>query len=263
MSDSERLFEDGAAYERLMGRWSQRVGEPFLDWLALPPGLQWLDVGCGNGAFTEVVIRRSKPAAIAGIDPSTEQIAYARTRPGTKMASFQVADAQSLPFTSHSFDVAAMALVISFIPDPLKAVAEMARVVRPGGTFATYMWDFAGGGAPVNPIYLASKSMGLTAPLPPGAAMSSREALQDAWASVGADAIETSVISIRIEHESFEAFWDANSLPIGPLGVMIQKLSDGQRLRLREHLREHLPVTADGRVVYNSFANAVKGRAGA
>ena len=106
-------------------------------WLDVPKNLSWLDVGCGNGAFTEELIARCAPAAVTAIDPSDDQIAYARTRPGARMTDFCVGDAQNLLFDDNSFDVAAMALVISSLPDPGKAVAEMARVVRPGGWVAT------------------------------------------------------------------------------------------------------------------------------
>jgi len=137
MNQAPNLFDDGKAYERLMGRWSRVAGEKFLDWLAAPKNLKWIDVGCGNGAFTEVLIARCSPAAVIGVDPSEGQIAYARTRPGAKPAEFRVAGAQDLPFAENSLDAAAMALVIVFVPDPAKAVAEMARVVRPGGIVAT------------------------------------------------------------------------------------------------------------------------------
>jgi ubiquinone/menaquinone biosynthesis C-methylase UbiE len=140
MAEAHKLFTDGEAYERMMGRWSRLVGEAFLDWLALPSGLRCLDVGCGNGAFTEVLIARCAPATVSGLDPSEEQIAYARQRPGAKPAEYRVGDALALPFVDGSFDAALMALAIVFVPDPVKAVAEMVRVVRPGGWVATYMW---------------------------------------------------------------------------------------------------------------------------
>ena len=142
------LFTDGKAYERLMGRWSQVVGVKFIDWLGAPKGLRWIDVGCGNGAFTEVLIARAAPAAVTGIDPSPDQIDYARKRPAAKLAQFRVGDAQALPFDDNSFDAASMALVITFFSDPLKAAREMVRVVKPGGLVATYMWDFPAGGIP-------------------------------------------------------------------------------------------------------------------
>lgn len=159
MNEAPNLFRDGQAYERMMGRWSHRVGEKFLDWLDAPKGLRWIDVGCGNGAFTEVLIARCAPAAVTGIDPSEHQIDYARERNSVRKAQFRVANAQSLPFGDNSFDAAAMALVISFLADPLKAAQEMARVVRPGGPVAAYMWDIPGGGLPVNPIYVGLQEL--------------------------------------------------------------------------------------------------------
>ncbi len=145
-----------------MGRWSRLAGEKFLDWLDPPKNLSWIDVGCGNGAFTEVLIARCSPAAVTGVDPSDGQLAFARTRPGAKMAQFRVADAQILPFADNSFDAASMALVITFIPDPVKAAKEMARVVKPGGWVATYMWDFAGGGLPTPADLGGGESLGMS-----------------------------------------------------------------------------------------------------
>src|SRR5215468_7208136 len=141
MGENEKLFTDGEAYERRIGRWSRLVGETFLDWLAVPKGMRWLDVGCGNGAFTAVLIARCAPAAVSAIDPSEGMLTYARMRPNTKLAEFRVGDAQALPYPDRSFDAATMALAISFIPDPLKAVKEMMRVVGPSGWVAAYMWD--------------------------------------------------------------------------------------------------------------------------
>ena len=185
MGQADKLFTDGEAYERLMGRWSRLVGEVFLDWLGVPKNLRWLDVGCGNGAFTETLIGHCGPETVIAIDPSDDQLVYARTRRGVKTAEFQVGDAQKLPFAAHSFDVAVMALVISFLPDPAQAVAEMARVVRPGGWVATYMWDIPGGGAPTDPIYVAMESMGMTSVRPANPVVSRREALQNLWEKTG------------------------------------------------------------------------------
>jgi ubiquinone/menaquinone biosynthesis C-methylase UbiE len=102
MSKPDKLFTDGQTYERLMGRWSRLVAQVFLDWLNAPNNLTWLDVGCGNGAFTEELIVRCAPAAVSGIDPSDDQLAYARTRPGARMADLRVGDAQKLPFDDDS-----------------------------------------------------------------------------------------------------------------------------------------------------------------
>src|SRR6187399_320345 len=100
---SQIRFDDGAAYEQYMGKWSQIAGATFLDWLKPAPHLRWLDVGCGNGAFTEMVVQRCSPARVDGIDPSEAQLAYARARPASHIAQFQRGDAMALPFPDDTF----------------------------------------------------------------------------------------------------------------------------------------------------------------
>ena len=167
MSPTDQLFTDGAAYERLMGRWSRRVGDVFIDWLEAPKDRRWLDIGCGTGVFTEQVILGCSPAAVDGVDPSVEQLAFARGRGELSSVEFHVGSAQDLPFSDNSFDVAVMALVIHFVPDPAKAVAEMWRVLRPSGTAAAYVWDYKNAGSPTAPLAAAMRVMGLSSPTPP------------------------------------------------------------------------------------------------
>jgi SAM-dependent methyltransferase len=260
MGAPANLFADGKAYERLMGRWSRLVGPKFLDWLDPPKGLRWIDVGCGNGAFTEVLISRASPSAVTGIDPSDGQLDYARTRPGTQLAQFRVGDAQSLPFADDSFDAASMALVITFVPDPVKAASEMARVVRPGGAVAAYMWDIPGGGIPLAPIYAALKSLGMEAHSGLGVDVSRRENLRTVWETAGLQAVETCELRITVAYRDFDDFWQSNSVPIGPSGKALAELSPSAREELKARLREQLPTAADGRIAYEAFANAVKGR---
>src|ERR1700733_13430357 len=103
MATDEIRFDDGAAYERYMGKWSQLAGETFLDWLAPKSGLRWLDIGCGNGAFTEMLVERGAPVSVQGIDPSEAQLAYARLRSALSVAQFRQADAMALPFPDNKF----------------------------------------------------------------------------------------------------------------------------------------------------------------
>ena len=258
MSEAPNLFGDGKAYERLMGRWSRLAGEKFLDWLDAPKNLKWLDVGCGNGAFTEVLIAKCSPASVIGVDPSEGQLAFARGRAGTKGADFRVADAQALPFPDKSFDAAAMALVIVFVPDPAKAARELARVVRPGGIAATYMWEFPDG-FPLAPFAAAMKDLGLTPPERPNVEASTRGALRAIWKEVGLTAVESEVVRIRVRFSSFDDFWDSNTVPVGPSGKALSELTPGAREQLKTRLRERLPIAADGSIAYEAFANAVKG----
>jgi ubiquinone/menaquinone biosynthesis C-methylase UbiE len=258
MSEAPNLFADGKAYERLMGRWSRLAGEKFLDWLNAPKNLKWLDVGCGNGAFTEVLIARCSPASVLGVDPSEGQLDYARGRPGAKRAQFRVADAQALPFPDDSFDAATMALVIVFVADPVKAARELARVVRPGGIAATYMWEFPDG-FPLAPLAMAMKDLGVTPPERPNVQASARDAMQAIWKEVGLTAIETEVIRIRVSFSSFDDFWDSNTVPVGPSGKALSELTPNAREQLKTLLRERLPIAANGSIAYEAFANAVKG----
>jgi ubiquinone/menaquinone biosynthesis C-methylase UbiE len=261
MSEPPNQFGDGAAYERMMGRWSHLVGEKFLDWLGPPNGLRWIDVGCGNGAFTEVLIGRCAPAAVTGIDPSDAQIAYAHERQSVKMARFRVADAQDLPFEDNSFEAAAMALVISFVTDPQKAADEMARVTKPGGPVATYMWDIPGGGLPVNPVYMGLMAIGAGDRRPVLAPQSNRDAMEHYWKQAGMKNVSTDVVRIQVAYDDFDDFWKSCNVPVGPSGNAVANLTPAKRQELREHLREKLKPAPNGRIVYEAFCNAVKGTA--
>src|ERR1044071_6784132 len=94
-ADTAHSFDDSAAYERFIGSWGRAAGATFLDWLALPPGAHWLDVGCGTGLFTELIIQTQSPAAVIGIDAAEAQIEHARRKPGAERANFRVGDAQA------------------------------------------------------------------------------------------------------------------------------------------------------------------------
>jgi SAM-dependent methyltransferase len=242
-----------------MGRWTVRVGEVFLNWLALPKGLRWLDVGCGNGAFTELLIARTAPSEVDGLDPSASQIAYAKTRPGARLARFREGDAQALLFENASFDAAVMALVIIFVPDPVKALTEMARVVRPGGAIGAYMWDMTGG-TPMEPVRAGLHAMGIDVPLPPGAQAAELDAMRSLWKGAGLTGIETRTIEIEVAYRDFEDFWLSNTALPNPATKRIQAMPPAEVEQLRALLRTRVPMDAQGRVVYSARANAVKGR---
>jgi SAM-dependent methyltransferase len=255
---AEFRFQDGAAYERAMGTWSRLAGVPFLDWLAPPPGLRWIDIGCGNGAFTELIVERCAPAAVRGIDPSTEQLVFARSRPGARVAEFSEGDAQALPFPDRSFDVAVMALVIFFVPNPVRAVAEMVRVTRPGGTIATYAWDMLGGGFPLEPFRREMRALGVAVPDPPSAEASGFETMRDLWKNAGLESVEARAIRVERTFASFDELWSAN---MGSnVGAAVAKMKPPDVERLRDGLRTRLPTDETGRITYGALANAVKGR---
>src|SRR5689334_8021332 len=196
MADQIR-FEDGAAYERYMGKWSRLAGEAFLDWLNAKPGLRWLDVGCGNGAFTELLAERCAPAAIDGVDPSEAQLVFARTRPRLSGGNFRVGNAMALPYPDDAFDAAVMPLVIFFVPEPAKGVAEMARVVRPGGWVTAYAWDMEGGGFPYQALHDEMRALGAVVPKPPRPDASRIEVMDELWRRAGLTDVETRTLTVH------------------------------------------------------------------
>ena len=252
-------FGDGAAYERMMGVWSQLVGQVFLDWLSPDEGQRWIDVGCGNGAFTEQLMLRCAPAEMQGIDPSEEQLAFARTRPGAAGAVFQQGDAMALPFEADRFDAAVMALVITFVPDPAKGVSEMTRVVRPGGLVATYMWDMPGGGSPPEPILAELRAMGVTPTVGRSGHVSSMEELWHLWTSAGLREIETRAVAVRRAFDSFDDFWNM-STATGGLQATLDPMEGDVKSRLKERVRARLPADGHGRITVSGTANAIKGQ---
>lgn len=260
MTEPGSYFTDGAAYERLMGRWSRAAGEVFLDWLALPVGLQWLDVGCGTGAFTELVVERCSPRETGAVDPSADQISFAQTRPSASQVEYQVGNALALPFGNDEFDVAAMALAINFVPDPLKAILDMKRVVKPGGMVATYMWDLAGKAATQEPLRKALAVMGVAVTPPPRVEFTRLDKMRDLLVSAGLGDVEGRTIETRLEYDDFDDYWQTNTGLAHAFAEPILEMSETEVEKLKALLREQLPPDSEGRISYIAKANAVKGR---
>ena len=102
--------------------------------------------------------------------------------------------------------------------------------------------------------------VGMTSVRPANPVVSRRETLQDLWEKAGLESIDTRVIRIPVAYSDFDDFWDSNTVLIGPQGKLIAGMSTSEREQLRTGLRDRLPAASDGRIVYESFANAVKGR---
>lgn len=251
-------FDDGAAYERYMGVWSQRAGAVFLEWLAPGAGRDWLDVGCGNGAFTQLVVDTCAPASVHGIDPSDAQLEYARSRFSRGDVAFQKADAMSLPFDAASFDVAVMPLVIFFVPEPSRGVEEMVRVVRPGGLVAAYAWDMDGGGFPYEVLGQSLRDLGVDVPRPPSVQASRLDVQASLWQEAGLAQIDARTIVVERTFDSFDDYW-TTVLGAPSAGRQIASLAYDQRERLQQSLRERLTIDADGRVHCVAQAHAIKG----
>jgi ubiquinone/menaquinone biosynthesis C-methylase UbiE len=258
MNETPIRFDDGAGYERLMGVWSRLAGAIFLDWVRAPQSLRWLDIGCGNGAFTELIVERCAPAAVTGIEPSEAQLQFARTRPGTQHVTYVQGGATELPFQDGTFDVGVMALVLFFVPDPEKGVAEMARVTRPGGMACAYNWDFPGGGFPFAPLGRVMKEMGFPPPLPPSVDTSRAERMRELWEGAGFTGVQTRSIEVQRTFASFEELWEICQLSPSA-GNIIRAQGGDMQAQLKERLRAASPADAQGRITWTGKANAVKG----
>lgn len=259
MSSLEPIkFTDGAAYERFMAPWSRSAGAVFLDWLAPGPGLAWVDVGCGNGAFTELILATSAPSSVCAIDPSDAQIETARQKLSAKKVELSIGDAMALPYDGARFDVAVMALVLFFVPDPCKGASEMLRVTRPGGMVASYTWDILRGGTPTQPLWEELDALGRPAARPPSADVSRFEALKALWAELGLREIETRELVVERTFVNFEDYW-LSMVVSSPTGI-VGKLSDTERAELKRRLQDRLPASATGEITVHASATAIKGR---
>ncbi len=207
MAEAAHSFDDSDAYERFMGRWSRAVGSVFLDWVAPPAGACWLDVGCGTGIFTELVVDTCAPSAVFAVDPAGAQIEHARRKPVAGRITFQVADALALPFADATFDVVAAALAINFIPDRPRALSEMHRVVRAGGVVAGYVWDFEAERSPSWPMRVGMRQVGADVPVAPGTADSGLGALEALFERAGFERVEARSIDVTVPFPDFDAFW--------------------------------------------------------
>jgi SAM-dependent methyltransferase len=258
MSAGDIQFRDGAAYERYMGQWSRLAGDAFLQWLRPRAGLRWLDIGCGNGAFTETLAERCAPASLHGIDPSDAQLAFARTRPALRSADLRQGDALALPFAEGAFDAAVMPLVIFFVPDPPRGVAEMTRVLAPGGIACAYAWDMLGGGFPYAVLRDDLIAMGVSVPKPPHPEAAEMGALRDLWTQAGLDAIEAHAFTVERTFAGFDDYWQT-VLGAPSMGQQLAALAPDDARKLQDRLRPRLPGGASGAFTVSARCHAIKG----
>lgn len=255
-------WESGAAYEPYVGRWSRLVAPEFLDWLAVPAGALWLDVGCGTGALSEAVLAASAPAGVAAVDASAGYARYARARIADRRAAFVVADARHLPLATARADVVVSGLVLNFVPHPGLAVLEMARVARPGGVVAAYVWDYAEGMRMIRLFWDAAIALDADA-----AALDEEHrfplcregALPALWRDAGLRDVEEREVVVPTVFRDFDDFWEPFLGGQGPAPTYVTSLAPRSRERLRERLRETLPAWPSGAIALTARAWAVRG----
>jgi SAM-dependent methyltransferase len=228
------------AYDRFMGRYSVLLAPQFADLAGVVSGQRVLDVGCGPGALTTELVGRLGPDAVAAVDPSEPFVAAARARhPGVRV---ERAPAEHLPFPDQEFDATLAQLVVHFMQDPNAGLEEMVRVTRKGGVVAASVWDYAGGRGPVSVLWDAARE------LDPDVVDESHLAgvreghLAQMFEAAGLQEVEEAAHSIRVEHSSFEEWWEPMTLGVGPAGSYAAGLDPGRQAELRERCREKLPA---------------------
>lgn len=256
-------WASGSAYDRFIGRWSRLVAVEFLAWLAVPAGRDWLDVGCGTGALTEAILARMEPRSVVGVDPSPGFLEQARENVADPRARFRVGSAAETGVSDASADVVVAGLVLNFVPDALAALREAHRVVRPGGTVAGYVWDYAGR------MEILRLFWDVVAELDPDAAalnegsrfpIAGRQPLGDAVLAAGFEGVEVRAIDIRAHFPTFEDYWTPFLGGTGPAGTYAVSLDAPRQAALREQLRVSLPTASDDSIRMAVRAWAVKGR---
>jgi SAM-dependent methyltransferase len=263
MTETLVAFEDGNAYDRYMGRWSVAIGERFLAWLHPPANLRWLDVGCGTGAFTKLVLDQAAPEAIVGIDPSPALVEHARRTVTSPQVDFREGSAIDLPFAAGTFDVVVSALAIHFFADRPKALREMLRVTRPGGIVAGYTWRKSATiiDAPYGPLARGIREVAGDVMTSPAVPEAMPEGLRAALVAAGYRDIDVTTVEASQTFGDFEDYWTSQTATFPhPVAKSAAALSDEHRERLRGLLRTALPAAADGTITYSSCATAFKAR---
>jgi len=252
----------GDAYERFMGRLGRPVAARFVTWLAVNDGARWLDVGCGTGALSETILALARPREVVGVDPSPGFVMHAESQLACDRARFDVGDAQALEAPDASFDATVSGLVLNFVPKPERAVAEMARVTRPGGTVAFYVWDYADAMQCLRVFWDAATS------LDPGALAVDEgrrfpicrpEPLARLARGAGLADVIGLPIEVATRFASFDDYWGPFLGAQGPAPGYVASLDNRRRDALRDRIRERLPLGPDGSITLTARAWAVKG----
>lgn len=256
------LWGAADAYERYMGRWSRQVAPLFLDWLAVSPGVSWLDVGCGTGVLSSAVVGRCDPGRVVGIDRTEQFVAVARSTISDPRFDGRQASAETLPGSDGEFGATISGLVLNFIEDKPRAVREMVRVTRPGGIVALYVWDYAGHMQVMRRFFDVATRLdegasrfddGVNAPVcRPGP-------LARLFASVGLTSVAVTALDVPAAFADFDDYWTPFLGGTGSAPKYCASLAPDALERLREAVRDNLPTGPDGEILLAVRAWAVKG----
>jgi SAM-dependent methyltransferase len=263
MADAQHdVWAVGEGYERYVGRWSRLVAREFLAWLAVPAGREWFDLGCGTGALSQTILLHASPARVTGVDPSEGFLSSARAQITDPRAEFRQGDALAIPARDGAFAATVSGLVLNFIKDQAKAVAEMRRVTQPGGTVAAYVWDYAGEMQLMRHFWNAAVALNpATRELDEGIRfpMCRPEPLTALFSAAGMRDVVVKAIDVPTVFKDFDDYWSPFLGGQGPAPGYCTSLPEADRAALRERIRAGLPVAPDGSIPLIARAWAVRG----
>lgn len=262
MDETSDSWIAGDAYEHFMGRWSRRIAKEFIGWLNPAADWDWLEVGCGTGALTQAICANAQPAAVAACDPSPEFVAYARRSLSHPAVAFLVAGADELPRQQGGFDAVVSGLVLNFIPDPAEAIRSMRNRLRPGGTLAAYVWDYAEGMQFLRIFWdVAAELDSRAAKLDEGQRfpLCQRDALVDLLERQGLESVDATALEIDTPFPDFGSYWAPFLGGTGPAPAYVSSLSTTARAELKLRLRQRLTQEAGTPINLTARAWAVRG----
>ena len=227
------------AYDRFMGRYSGPLAPEFCEFAQITAGQRALDVGCGPGALTAELVRRLGSAGVCAAEPSEPFVATARERhPGVDVRH---ATAEQLPFPDNEFDASLAQLVVNFMTSPIDGLGEMARVTRPGGVVAACVWDHAGGEGALSRFWAAACELDPEVDDESDMAGSRGGHLAELLGEAGLEEVEETVLSVSVEHATFDEWWEPFTFGVGTAGAYLAELDEEHRARLRERCRDAFP----------------------
>lgn len=262
MTNVRDRWAAGATYEEFMGRWSRLLAVRFVDWLGIPPGRHWLDVGCGTGSLAHAICAHAEPASVLGCDPAEPLIAFARDQARDSRLAFVIAGVGNLPRRAEGFDSVSSALALNFFPDPWAAVEEMRSVAVLRGTVSACVWDYARGMAFLRSFWDAAAALDPAArDLDEGRRfpLCQPDALTTLFHAQRLTNVRCEALEIPTAFSSFEDFWAPFLGGTGPAPSFVATLDADRRADLSRRLETSLPRRADGTIALGARAWAVRG----
>jgi len=255
-------WNNAKLYESYVGRWSSLAADKFLNWMNLKDGLVWLDVGCGTGALTKVILNSQNPKKVICIDPSQYHTDFSREVISNDRAEFYVCGAEKIPIDDESVDAIVSGLVLNFIPGIELALAEFKRVAKKSAAIGAYVWDYSGKMEMMRYFWDAAGSLFEDAYEKDEAIrfkICNSSSLGDLFISAGFSNVGTTFIDVPTVFKNFEDYWNPFLSGIGPAPGYCISLSEQKRELLRQKIYSSLPIEKDGRIKLIARAIAVKG----